>query len=105
MPRQHLRALFSDSSSGCVCQSELAAENRARLLERGDASRASETESAKARLAACSAEAPKLIRKVSPIVSAMDRLESVNLVIAALHASSRKLRFRWKTPVEQNVVE
>ena len=26
MPRQHLRALFSDSSSGCVCQSDLAAE-------------------------------------------------------------------------------
>ena len=26
LPRQHLRALFSDSSSGCVCQSDLAAE-------------------------------------------------------------------------------
>ena len=26
MPRQHLRALLSDSSSGCVCQSDLAAE-------------------------------------------------------------------------------
>ena len=55
--------------------------------QRGDASIGSEQESSRARLAACSAAAPKLIRKVSPIVSAMDRLRSVNLVIFALHAS------------------
>ena len=70
IPRQHLRALFSDSSAKSA---------QATLLERGDASIGSETESSRARLAACSA--------ASPIVSAMDRLGSMNLVIFALHAS------------------
>ena len=63
------------------------------------------TKSARARLAAFSAEAPKLIRKLSPILSAMDRMRSVNLVMFALHASKSKLRFRWGASVESNGVE
>ena len=50
IPRQHLRALFSDSSAKSA---------RATLLERGDASIGSEKESSRARLAACSSQADK----------------------------------------------
>ena len=63
------------------------AKKRATLPQRGDASTGSKTESARVRLAAFSAEAPVLIRKISPILSPMDRVVSVNLVIFALHAS------------------